>query len=71
MDANVTLTLDSQEEQFRPGKHVRREPSPAIPIGWPVCVGASDRYIYVGDCLNHRIVRVDKKFAAESLIELP
>ena len=24
MDANVTLTLDSQEEQFRPGKHVPR-----------------------------------------------
>ena len=37
------------------------EPNPAIPFGWPMTVGASDRFIYVGDCLNHRIVRVDKK----------
>ncbi|GIW80151.1 MAG: hypothetical protein KatS3mg105_1958 [Gemmatales bacterium] len=40
------------------------EPSPSIPLGWPVAVGASDDFIYVGDCLNHRVVRVDKKFAA-------
>jgi hypothetical protein len=41
------------------------EPKPEIPLGWPITVGATDRYIYVGDCLNHRVVRVDRKFAAE------
>ncbi len=50
-----------------------REPSPAIPLGWPVTAGASDRHIYVGDCLNHRVVRVDKTFslAAEAAIPQP
>lgn len=46
------------------------EPRPAIPLGWPVTAGASDKYIYVGDCLNHRVVRVDKTFAAEALVDL-
>ncbi|MCW8131698.1 MAG: hypothetical protein KIS92_15235 [Planctomycetota bacterium] len=40
---------------------------PEIPLGWPIFAGASDRFIYVGDGLNHRIVRVDKKFAAEAI----
>jgi len=48
-----------------------RESRPEIPLGWPVTAGASDRFIYVGDCLNHRVVRVDKHFAAEHLAALP
>ncbi len=48
-----------------------KEPKPEIPLGWPVAVGASDRFIYVGDCLNHRVVRVDKTFAAEATCPLP
>ncbi len=47
------------------------EPKPEIPFGWPVAVGASGRFIYVGDCLNHRVVRVDKVFAAEASCPLP
>ena len=47
-----------------------QEPKPEIPLGWPVAAGASDRFIYVGDCLNHRVVRVDKSFAAEALCPL-
>lgn len=47
------------------------EPIPAIPLGWPVTAGASDRHIYIGDCLNHRIVRVDKRFAAEVEVAVP
>ena len=46
------------------------EPKPEIPLGWPITVGASDRYIYVGDCLNHRVARVDKRFAAEETVAL-
>jgi sugar lactone lactonase YvrE len=44
------------------------EPRPAIPLGWPVAAGASDRYIYVGDALNHRVVRADIRFAAEAVV---
>jgi len=44
------------------------EPTPAIPLGWPVTAGASDKYVYVGDCLNHRVVRVDKEFTAEAIV---
>ncbi len=48
-----------------------KEPQPKIPLGWPVAAGASDRFIYVGDTLNHRIVRVDKVFATESVVAVP
>jgi len=43
-----------------------KEPKPAIPLGWPIFAGASDKYVYVGDGLNHRVVRVDKVWAAEA-----
>jgi len=45
-----------------------RQPAPAIPLGWPVGVGASDKYIYVGDALNHRVVRLDKHYQLEARI---
>ncbi len=45
------------------------EPKPGIPLGWPIFAGASDKYIYVGDGLNHRVVRVDKTFAAEETVD--
>ena len=44
---------------------------PEIPLGWPVTAGASDRAIYVGDALNHRVVRVDKRFALEASVDVP
>jgi hypothetical protein len=44
------------------------EPKPKIPMGWPVTAGASDRYIYVGDCLNHRVVRADKTWASQETV---
>ena len=47
-----------------------KQPLPGIPLGWPVTAGASDRYIYVGDCLNHRVVRGDKVFAVETIIDV-
>lgn len=48
-----------------------KEPKPEIPMGWVVTVGASDKYIYVGDCLNHRVVRVDKTHAVEAVAKVP
>lgn len=47
------------------------EPKPEIPLGWPVTAGATDRHVYVGDVLNHRVVRVDKVFAAEAVAGIP
>ncbi|QDU25520.1 SMP-30/Gluconolaconase/LRE-like region [Anatilimnocola aggregata] len=47
------------------------EPQPSIPLGWPVTASASDKYVYIGDCLNHRVVRVDKQYAAENIVKLP
>jgi hypothetical protein len=45
------------------------EPKPEIPMGWPITVGAGEKCIYVGDCLNHRVVRTDKSWAAEAVCE--
>jgi hypothetical protein len=36
-----------------------------------VTAGASEKYIYVGDCLNHRVVRVDRQYAAEAVLKVP
>jgi len=47
-----------------------KEPKPEIPMGWPIFTGASDKYIYVGDGLNHRVVRADKVFAAAETCEV-
>jgi hypothetical protein len=48
-----------------------KEPRPEIPLGWPVTAGASDEHIYVGDCLNHRVIRVDRQYAAEAVLKVP
>ncbi|MBL8795427.1 MAG: hypothetical protein JNM56_16095 [Planctomycetia bacterium] len=48
-----------------------KEPRPEIALGWPVTASASDKYVYVGDCLNHRVVRVDKKYALEAKVKVP
>jgi hypothetical protein len=47
------------------------ESQPAIPLGWAITASATDKHIYVGDCLNHRVVRVDKQFATEAIVKLP
>jgi DNA-binding beta-propeller fold protein YncE len=44
--------------------------SPEIPLAWPLCAGASEKKIYVGDLVNRRVVRVDKKFVAEETCEV-
>lgn len=46
------------------------EPKPAIPLGWPILACASDKHIFVGDVLNHRVVCADKSWAAEALCEV-
>ncbi|MHC4917369.1 MAG: NHL repeat-containing protein [Planctomycetota bacterium] len=46
------------------------QPLPKIPTSWPVCALSSDAHIYVGDALNHRVVRADKTWAAEQVCQL-
>jgi hypothetical protein len=61
---------DAGVEDASPSPAARGGVTPAyIPLGWPITAGASDRFIYVGDCLNHRIVRVDKTWAVEANVE--
>ena len=48
-----------------------REPKPEIPLGWPIFAAAGENYLYVGDCLNHRVVKVERTFAAEATCGLP
>ncbi len=39
------------------------DPKPPLPMGWPIFSAVSDEHIYVGDGLNHRVLRVDKIFS--------
>lgn len=43
---------------------------PAFPLGYPLSVAASEDYIYVGDYLNQRIVRVQKVYALDNIPNL-
>ncbi|MCX7591626.1 MAG: hypothetical protein N2255_08370 [Kiritimatiellae bacterium] len=47
-----------------------QEPKPEIPLGWPNGAGICGDHVYVGDVLNHRIVRVDLKWLAEEVCPL-
>lgn len=41
-------------------------PTQGIPMGFPNSVDATDDFIYVGDMVNHRLLRIRKKFRAEA-----
>lgn len=47
-----------------------KEPKPEIPLGWSIVAGASDKYIYIGDGLNHRVLRADKTWKAEASCDM-
>jgi hypothetical protein len=42
------------------------EPKPDIPLGWPLGAGVCGDRVYIGDVLNHRIVRVDLSYGAQA-----
>jgi hypothetical protein len=61
------------DSQWVPEDSKDRKPlvaTPEIPLGWPLSAGASEKKIYVGDLYNRRVVRVDKKYAAEHVCEM-
>jgi hypothetical protein len=41
-------------------------PTKDIPLGWPNSVDATDDYIYIGDVVNCRLLRIAKTFATEA-----
>lgn len=45
--------------------------SPAIPLAWPTYVAVSDRFAYVADTVNRRVVRVRLGYAAEATCGVP
>jgi hypothetical protein len=42
-------------------------PGPAVPLATPLCVAASDDYVYVADINNARLARVKMSYALNSL----
>jgi hypothetical protein len=45
--------------------------SAAIPLAWPSYVAASDRWAYVADTVNRRVVRVKLGYAVEATCAVP
>ena len=41
---------------------------PEIALAWPLGVGVTDRYAYIGDSLNRRLLRVKLIYAVEETI---
>lgn len=65
--------FDSQ--YVNPNTKEGREQKPTIatteiPLAWPNSVGITEKYVYVMDVYNRRIVRVDKTYAADAIVEL-
>jgi outer membrane protein assembly factor BamB len=44
---------------------------PAIPLAWPVYVTTSERFAYVADTVNRRVVRVKLAYEAEASCSVP
>ena len=44
---------------------------PDIPLAWPTYVAVSDRYAYVADTVNRRVVRVKVGYAADETCAVP
>jgi hypothetical protein len=43
---------------------------PEIAFSWLIGVGATDRYAYMGDSLNRRLLRAKLVYAAEEICEV-
>lgn len=43
---------------------------PSIPLAWPTGIAASEDYVYVGDYLNQRVVRIRKVYELDNFPDL-
>jgi len=64
----LTFGKYGNEDSGGPTARVKK---PEIPLAWPVYVAASDRWAYVADTVNRRIVRVKLHYAAEEACAVP
>ncbi len=59
----TTFGKYGNEDSGGPGSRIK---TPDIPLAWPSYVAVSDRYAYVADTINRRVVRVRLAYAAEA-----
>ncbi len=64
----TTFGKYGNEDSGGPGARVKK---PEIPLAWPSYVAVSDRYAYVADTVNRRVVRVKLGHAAEGTCAVP
>jgi DNA-binding beta-propeller fold protein YncE len=64
----TTFGKYGNEDSGGPDAKVKK---PDIPLAWPVYVAVSDRYAYVADTVNRRVVRVKLGAAAEATAAIP
>jgi hypothetical protein len=68
---NNAITTFGQYGNEDSGGALARVKSPAIPLAWPTYVAVSDRWAYVADTVNRRVVRVKLTCAAEATCAVP
>ena len=64
----ATFGKYGNEDSGGPDARVKK---PDIPLAWPVYVAVSDRYAYVADTVNRRVVRIKLGAAAEATAAIP
>jgi len=64
----TTFGKYGNEDSGGPNARIKK---PDIPLAWPVYVAASDRWAYVADTVNRRIVRVKLAYGAEATCAVP
>jgi hypothetical protein len=64
----TTFGQYGNEDSGGPGARVK---TPDIPFAWPTYVAVSDRYAYIADTVNRRVVRVKLGYAAAATCAAP
>jgi DNA-binding beta-propeller fold protein YncE len=62
--------VDAETGQLRPPKEGEVSPfaKPDIALAWPVGLGVNDKYAYIGDSLNRRLMRVKFTYQVEETV---
>jgi outer membrane protein assembly factor BamB len=68
---NNPITTFGQYGNEDSGGPAARVKKPAIPLAWPTYVAVSDRWAFVGDTVNRRVVRVKLNYKEEQTCPVP
>jgi DNA-binding beta-propeller fold protein YncE len=68
---NNSITTFGKYGNEDSGGPTARVKTPEIPLAWPTYVAVSDRWAYVADTVNRRVVRVALKYAADETCAVP